>query len=102
LSAAKVIVGIVATRDGTKWVMGAEPLIEVAASWLHTFPVEIAFTTPKDVNIKLSLKGTEVINLQVVVSINGEPSHIAKDELDVAREFCMVKRVTKSLIMQKF
>jgi len=61
LLSAKVIVSVVA-RDGMELVVGAEPLVE-AASWWLVFPVEVAFTTPKDVNIKLSLKGMEDMDL---------------------------------------
>jgi len=79
---------------------GSSTIIE-AASWWHSFPVEVAFVTTKNVNIKLSLKGMEITKLQVIVNFNGKFSHIAEGKLDVSREFCIVKRVTKGLIMWK-
>jgi len=99
LSSTKVIMGVVA-RDHAERVVGVEPFVE-AANWWHVFPVKVAFTTTKDVNIKLSLESMEVVNLQVVVSINGKSGHIAEDKSDVAREFGTVKRVTKGLIVRK-
>jgi len=95
----KVIVGVVA-RDHMERIVGAEPFVE-AASWWHAFPAEVTFTAPKDVNIKLSLESMEIVDLQVVVSINGKSGHIAESKSDVAREFGMVKGVTKGLIMRK-
>jgi len=99
LMLAKVIVGVVA-RDCMEGVMGLEPFVEMA-SWWHMFTVEIPFAYTKDVNIKLSLRDMEIMNLWVGVGINGESSHIAEGKLDVDWEFCMVKRVTKGLILWK-
>jgi len=50
--------GVVA-QDSMEGVMRAEPFIS-ATSWWHIFPIKVAFTTAKDTNIKLSLKGTEI------------------------------------------
>jgi len=47
--------GVVA-RHHMEGVMASEPFVDTAI-WWHTFPVEVAFTNTKDVNIKLSLKG---------------------------------------------
>jgi len=95
----KVIVGVVA-RDNLERVAGAEPFIE-AASWLHAFPVEVAFAATKEVHIKLSLESMEIMNLGVVVSINKKSGHIEESKLDAAREFDTVKGITKGLITRK-
>jgi len=59
LLVAKVIMCVV-SRDCSEGVMGAEPFIKEASGW-HAFPVEITFATTKDINIKLSLKCTEIM-----------------------------------------
>jgi len=56
LALTKVTMGVVATNHMER-VVRPEPLIKLA-SWWHTFPIQIAFTTDKDVHVKLGLKGT--------------------------------------------
>jgi len=98
-SSAKVIVDVVA-RDGMEGVMGSEPFVE-AASWWHLFSIDFAFAATKDFNLKLSLKSTKIMDLQVVVSIDREAGHIPKGKTDVAGGFSMAKRVAKGLIVWK-
>jgi len=51
--------GVVA-RDGAEGVMRSEPFVELA-SWWHSFPIDVAFTATKYVNIKLSLEGSQIM-----------------------------------------
>jgi len=51
LFVAKVIVGLMA-RDCVEWIVGLEPLIKVACR-CHLFPIDVAPTASKYINIKL-------------------------------------------------
>jgi len=43
----------------------------------------------------------EVINLWIVVGVEGKACYIAESKVDVARGFGVVKRVTKGLVVRK-
>jgi len=78
----------------------AEPFIQ-PSSWWHLFPVEVAFATTKDVNIKLGLECPKVLHLCVVVDINRESGNITKGKADMSIGFGMVKGIAKGLFVGK-
>jgi len=53
---------VVVARDDMGWVMGLQPFKE-AVSWWHLFPIDVAFAATKDVNLKLSLESTKIVDL---------------------------------------
>jgi len=61
LSYVKVIMDVMA-RDCTEGAVSAEPFIKSSSQW-HLFPVDVAFTTTKDINFKLGLESPKVLNL---------------------------------------
>ena len=65
------------------------------------FSVEVAFSTPKDINLELGLESPKVLYLGVVVDVNQESGHITKGKLDMSIRFGMVKGVTKGLFIGK-
>ncbi len=72
------------------------------AYWLEAFfPVEVAFTATKYVNLELSLESSEVLHFGVIVNIEREASNVAKGKMDMPSGFGMVKRIAKGLLMRK-
>jgi len=51
--------------------VGLEPFIE---QW-HAFPVEITLTSTKEINIKLSLESSEIMDYGIVVGFDGKPDN---------------------------
>jgi len=64
------------------------------------FSVEVAFTPTKNVNLELSLEGSEVLYLRVVVYIGRKAGNITEAKADVPSGFGMVKGITKGLFMR--
>jgi len=65
------------------------------------FPVEVAFTAAKYVNLELCLEGSEVLHLRVVMDIKGEARNVAKGNADMSIRFGMVEGVAKGLFIGK-
>jgi len=94
-----VIMGIVA-RDHSKGVMGAEPLVKLAR-WWHPLPINVAFAPTKDINIKVCLESSNILNLGIVERVYGEPSNVTKGKMNVARLLHPIQSVTKNLFIGK-
>ncbi len=65
------------------------------------FSVEVAFTTPKDIHLKLGLEGPEVLYLGVVVNVKRKSSNVAKGNVDMPIRFGTVEGVAKGLFIGK-
>ncbi len=66
-----------------------------------SIPIDVAPAAKKDINIKLCLECTKIMDLGAIEWVNGGSGNIAKGKVDWTRELRMVNRVPKSLFIQR-
>jgi len=56
---------------------------------------------PKDINVKLSLESSEIVDFGIVAGFNGKPGNSAEGKSDVTRGLGIVNGITKGLFVWK-